>query len=334
MRGCVAARSELEVVYARELVREDARDYDAFVDAAGGAAYTQARAWAPAALAGRRFAPRSLLVRRAGRVIGAALVLRARAVGPVVAPAVVVERGPVVDALEELDAVLAALRRACLRRGVLRLQVMPYWAGHHADAAEQILARSGYRSVQTTGGAHARTLRVELREPLFAGKAGESLRRKIRQAEKAGCVARRGARADVATLARLHDELMAGQDRGAKPPAYWEALGALAEDGARGGIFVADHEGAPVSALYASRHGRLATFVVGASSTADKPFSKMVPSMTAAIRWALAEGCEAFDMGGIPLETDADDKRRSIAQFKLDFAKEPVRLVREHARWL
>jgi lipid II:glycine glycyltransferase (peptidoglycan interpeptide bridge formation enzyme) len=60
----------------------------------------------------------------------------------------------------------------------------------------------------------------------------------------------------------------------------------------------------------------------------------MVPAMAAAIRWAHAEGCDAFDMGGIPLEGDADEKRRSIAQFKLDFAKTPVSLVGEHARWM
>jgi lipid II:glycine glycyltransferase (peptidoglycan interpeptide bridge formation enzyme) len=47
----------------------------------------------------------------------------------------------------------------------------------------------------------------------------------------------------------------------------------------------------------------------------------------------MAEGCDAFDMGGIPMSGDTDEKRRSIAQFKLDFAKQPVSLVGEHARW-
>jgi hypothetical protein len=127
---------------------------------------------------------------------------------------------------------------------------------------------------------------------------------------------------------------MGGQGRSGKPPAYWSALGDLVAGGTRGAVFVCEHDGACVSALYASRHGRLATFVIGASTAAEHAFSKMVPSMAAAIRWALAEGCDAFDMGGIPLEGDPDEKRKSIAQFKLDFAKTPVRLVGEHARWL
>jgi hypothetical protein len=128
---------------------------------------------------------------------------------------------------------------------------------------------------------------------------------------------------------------MGRQGKGSKSRAYWDALAGVAARGERGAVFVTEHDGACVSALYASRHGRVATFVIGASSVRhDRSFSKMVPSMTAAVRWALASGCEVFDMGGLPLEGDPDEKRRSIAQFKLDFAKTPVRLVGEHARWL
>jgi hypothetical protein len=324
--------SRLQTIFTAELSPEDAAAYDEFVDAARGGAYPQARAWADVAGSYRRIRKRFFLARKGARVVGAALVVRP---GPGPLPVGIVERGPVVDAPEDLPDVLAALRRATLARGMLRLLVMPYFGGDEADAIERMLHDARFRSVQAFDGAHARTLRVDLREKdLFAGKAGESLRRKIRQGEKAGAVARRGGRADVDALARLYTELMGAQGRGDKPRAYWDALGAIAESGKRGAIFVAEHEGAPVSALYASRHGAIATFVVGASASVEKPFSKMVPSMTAAIRWAKDEGCSFFDMGGIPMEGDTDEKRKSIAQFKLDFAKAPVRLVGEHARWL
>jgi hypothetical protein len=324
-----------DVTFTRSLSPTDAAAYDAFVDRARGGAWAQARAWAPVAVAGRRFTSRWLLVRGRGRVLGAALVLRPRAVGPLALPVAIVERGPVVDDLADLAEVLAALRRACPGR----VQVMPYWADDEADRAERILADAGFNASAAFDGAHARTLRVDLTDKkdeaaIFAGKQGESLRRKLRQADKAGAVARRGGRADLARLEALYAELMAGQGKGDKPRAYWDALGALVDEGRRGAVFLCEHEGACVSALYASRHGRLATFVLGASSGVAKEFSKMAPAMAAAIRWAHAEGCEAFDMGGIPLEGDPDEKRKSIAQFKLDFAKVPVRLVREHARWL
>lgn len=327
----------LTLTLARTLSARDRDAYDAFVDDAAGGSYAQARAWAPVAVAGRRFVPHYFLARRGGSVVGAALILRPRAVGPVLLPVAIVERGPVTAEVDDLPDVLAALRRALRRRGVIRLQVMPYWADREADLATRHLARAGFRSVQAFDGAHARTLRVELvgktDATVFAGKPGEALRRKLRQAEKAGATARRGTRADLRALEALYAALMDGQGRGGKPKAYFDALGKLIDEGRRGAIFVCEHEGAVVSALFASRHGRLATFVLGASSAAEKSFSKMAPAMSAAVRWALADGAEAFDMGGVPLEGDPDEKRRSIAQFKLDFAKTPVALVTEHARW-
>ena len=83
-----------------------------------------------------------------------------------------------------------------------------------------------------------------------------------------------------------------------------------------------------------SLHSKIATFVIGASSMTKRSFSMMAPTLVTAIRWAHAQGCEVFDMGGIPLESDTDEKRQRIAQFKLDFAKVPVALTREYARWL
>jgi lipid II:glycine glycyltransferase (peptidoglycan interpeptide bridge formation enzyme) len=328
----------LDVTFAKELSAADAAAYDAFVDEARSGSYAQARAWQRAAIADRRVSPKWLLVRRGGRMIGAAFVQRRLTVGGLPLPLATVERGPVTASLDDLGDVLRSLRLACLSRGIVRLRVMPYWSGADAAEAERILRQAGFRSVQDFDGAHARTLRVELAgkddASVFAGKDGESIRRKIRQAEKAGAVARRGDRADIPTLARLHAEIMAAQGMPSKCGVYWSSLGDIVERGSRGAVFVCAHEGEPVSALYASRHGSRATFVIGAASPASRSFSKMVPTMVAAIRWALASRCADFDLGGIPLDDDRDEKRRSIAQFKLDFAKTPVPLVGEHVRIL
>jgi lipid II:glycine glycyltransferase (peptidoglycan interpeptide bridge formation enzyme) len=59
----------------------------------------------------------------------------------------------------------------------------------------------------------------------------------------------------------------------------------------------------------------------------------MAPALMAAIRAARDAGCEVFDLGGVPLPEDRDEKRVNIARFKFDFASSPVRLVGEHARW-
>ncbi|MCL2725255.1 MAG: GNAT family N-acetyltransferase [Polyangiaceae bacterium] len=327
----------LDVTFTTALSSADAADYDRFVRSARGGSYAQDRAWAQVAVAGRPFAPRWFLARRSGVVVGAAGVLRPMLFGVLPLPAAIVERGPVTDSLADLREVLAALRSATIPAGIARLSVMPYWAGNAALEAERILEDAGFNCVQTASGAHARTLRIDLRDKssdaIFAGKQGEALRRKLRQADRAGAVARQGTRADVVHLAALYNELMQSQGRAGKSSSYFDALGNMVEEG-RGAIFLSLYDGAAVSALYASLHGKIATFVIGASSTASLPFSKMAPTMAAAIRWAHARGCEIFDMGGIPLESDTDDKRRSIAQFKLDFAKVAVPLAREYARWL
>lgn len=325
------------------LARREAEAYDTFVDQAAGGAWAQARAWAKVEVATHRVVPWLFRVHRGSELVGAALVLRPKIAFQLGLPVASVSRGPVVASLDDLARVLDVLRATLVRRGVLRMTVMPYWADDDAVRAETILREAKFESVQKADGAHARTLRVDLRgkddATVFGGKSGESLRRKLRQAEKAGVTARRAPSADVRILERLHGEMMRSQGRPTKPRAYFDALGALASgiDGdahPRGAIFVAEHDGSALSALYASRHGARATFIVGASTSQESAISKMAPAMAAAVRWALAEGCETFDMGGIPMEGDTDPKRSSIAQFKLDFAKTPVRLVGEHARFL
>jgi hypothetical protein len=329
----------LEVLYRTALSGQDALDFDRFADEARGGHVFQTRAWAAIATADRSCAARFFLA-RTDRVVGAAVVLRPR-FGGLLAPIARVDRGPVCDAPGDLPRVLAALAHTTLAAGVVRLTAMPYWADVEARQAEDALGRVRFRSVQRADGAHAATLRLALggrtEEEIFAGGDHEGLRRKLRQAEAAGATARRGTSADLPSLERLHDDRMRSQRRSTTPrgkgKAWWAALGRELLP-SRGAIFVCDHGGAPIASLFATRHGELATFALGASSTAHRPFSKMALPMREAIRWAREVGCTAFDLGGVPLHGDTDPKRAAIARFKLDFATTRVHLVGEHARWL
>jgi lipid II:glycine glycyltransferase (peptidoglycan interpeptide bridge formation enzyme) len=328
----------LDITFTAALSPADAADYDRFATAARGGCYAQDRAWAKVAVSYRHFAPRWFLARRKGVVVGTALVLRPMLFGIVPLPLAIVERGPTTNSLGHLESVLAALRAQTMRAGIARLSVMPYWAGDEAREAERILENAGFRCVQTPSGAHARTLRVDLRgksdETLFVGSQSAQVRRRLRQAEKAGAVARQGTHADVDHLAAFYKELMQSQNHTAKPTSYFHALGELVKNENHGAIFVCEHDGAVVSALFISLHGKIATYVMGASPMTKRSFSATTPPLAAAIRWARAHGCDFFDMGGIPLEGDTDEKRQSIAEFKFDFAKGPVPLTREYARWL
>ena len=327
----------MDLVWTSRLEGTDADDYDRFVDAARGGHYAQTRAWGPVASAGRPVSLRYFLARDEGRLVGTALVLRPMA-GPLPLPVAIVERGPVCRDPADVTRVAAALVAQARAHGVARVQVMPYWAGDDVAIVDSALAAAGFSRAQELDGAHAVTLRIDLAgksdDAILAGKERESLRRKIRQAEKAGATVQRGGLDDVRVLEQLYAELMRGQGRGVKPAAYFERLASsMLSTGKRGALFVCSHDAQPISALFAARHGSVATFVIGASSNLPRSFSKMALPMLAAIRWARDEGAGSFDMGGIPMEGDTDEKRAHIAQFKFDFAKTKVALVEEHAHW-
>jgi lipid II:glycine glycyltransferase (peptidoglycan interpeptide bridge formation enzyme) len=252
-------------------------------------------------------------------------------------PAAIIERGPIVESPEILAQILPPLIAELRSRAVVRIAVMPYFGDEHGKVAEKILRQLTFRSTQKADGTHARTLRVDLKDKtadtLFSGGERESLRRKLREAERADVVVRRGNAADVTALQQLHDRMMLAQGKRQKAADYFRALARFAENENCAALFVADHDRAPIAALFAIAHGPIATFVIGATTQSALPFSKMASAMAEAIRWAHARGCESFDLGGIPAQNDADPKRASIAQFKFDFAKTPVRLAHEHTRW-
>ncbi len=330
----------MDVTWKATLSKEDAREYDAFVLASAAGHHAQTRAWAEVARAGAHVVPRFALVREPGprgRLRGVAMILRPRVAG-VVLPWAWIERGPVVEHVEQIAPVTEAIAAAARLRGVVRLGVMPYWTRDAAVLAEHWLARIGFRDVQRLDGAHVYTLRIPVRglgdAELFAGKTKQQVRWRARQAEKAGARARRGTHEDWATLRGLHEAMSRAQGKHARPRAWWDALERFAADDARGSLHVCEFEGRVVAACVALRHGPLATYAWGASDADRLPFSKAIPSLVASIRWARDVGCATFDLGGVPAEKDTDAKRQAIATFKHDFDKKRVRLVHRHERWL
>ena len=327
--------SPLETAWVRELAPAELTAYEDFVRNARGGHFAQLPAWDAVVRSARTVSTRYLTMRRDGRLIGAARVARPVALG-VPLPVAAVERGPVVADLADLPDVLGAVSGAAARHGIARLTVMPYWADDEATEATRELAAGGWKDVQEADGAHVRSLRLALDAAtdaeIFAGKEREALRRKLRQAQKAGATVRQAGAEAIAPLQTLHDALMTGQGKKGRPRAYFQALHDHFVAPGQGAFFLAEHEEETIAALFVARHGDVATFVLGASATLERSFSKMALPMAAAVRWARAQGCRVFDLGGIPAAGDDDAKRASIAQFKLDFAKTPVTFAHEHAR--
>ncbi len=329
----------LRVTWSRSLGDADQALYDTFVDGSPHGAYPQASAYAQLGTAGRAFSPRFFLARNgSGDVIGSALVLRARGPLRLPLPAAVVERGPVC-ALSDLRQVLDALHAKARSRGILRLSVMPYFADDEAVKAEAILGDAGFSVDHAFSSAHARTVRVQLtgkaKGAIFAGKDGQAVRQKANGAQKAGATARKGGPEDVAALQAMYATMMEDQRRPTKSAEYFDALRThLRRSPDRAALFLTEHQGDVVSAAFITKHGAIATYVMGASSSDEREFTKAAPTFVAAAEWALEQGCAVFDLGGIPMEGDTDPKRLSIASFKSKFAKTPTTLVREHVIWL
>jgi len=326
----------VDLTWTARLEGRDADAYDAFVLGSPSGHASQTRAWAPVACAGAAVTSHFMILRDEQQVVGTAMLLRPTAAG-VALPWGWVERGPVVSEVAAIGPVTSALAGAALRRGILRLRVMPYWADDDARRVEEALRAIGFHDVQTPDGAHAATLRMDIERKsdveLFAGKSKSQVRWRAKQAEKAGALARPGTRRDWARLREMHRDLMHSQGRGDKSDAWWIALQQFADASDRGGLFACEYDSRVVAAAVILRHGPRATYMLGASVTDKLPFSKSIPPLLAGIRWARDVGCTTFDLGGIPLEDDEDPKRKRIAMFKYDFDKKPVRLVREHARW-
>jgi lipid II:glycine glycyltransferase (peptidoglycan interpeptide bridge formation enzyme) len=136
-------------------------------------------------------------------------------------------------------------------------------------------------------------------------------------------------------LKALYATMMEDQRRPTKADAYFDALTHhLRAFPERAALFLTEHQGDVVSAAFITRHGAVATYVMGASSSDERGFTKAAPTFVAAADWALEQGCAVFDLGGIPMEGDTDPKRLSIASFKSKFARTPTTLVREHVIWL
>jgi lipid II:glycine glycyltransferase (peptidoglycan interpeptide bridge formation enzyme) len=348
----------LGLSWRRHLSADDARDYDAFVDGAPSGHFAQARRWASLARAGRPFGSSYAIVRDAtARVVGAAHILRAQFAG-LPLPYAVIERGPVVADPAMFGPVMSCLARAARWRGIARLAVMPYWDLTAGAAVRATLDGLGWRSVQKMSGAHAATLRLALRganghagsdagaaeeddpdgsaalDTIFSGSEFRKLRQQYRCAERAGVRARRGTAADLPRFVTLYRALMSEQGLHAKSDAWFDALAEL-DFGANGsvGLFFTEHENDTVAGALTIRHGRLVTLYLAATARAPRKFSKMVTCLVAAVAWSRRIGCD-FDLGGVPMTGDTDEKRLSIAQFKREFSTARFDLIGEHARWL
>jgi lipid II:glycine glycyltransferase (peptidoglycan interpeptide bridge formation enzyme) len=315
-----------KTVLARQLGKEDAEAFDAFVRASPFAACQQTRAWAENAPRSRRHDYLYFLCRDSGGVIGTAVIRRTR-LAPGVSLATV-QRGPVVAEPERLEAVATALKDALKDAGFATLIVGPRIAGDVRREVEADLARCGFRRLPASSQSlHIVTGRIPLQaseEDILAGFKQRG-RRSIRKVAGSGVTVREAGEDDFAPCRALIEDFHA------RRPGYDVAgqLGLEAQarlTGAEGGAMLVAEAGGRIVGYHSFvRQGDSAIWL--AMATDDDPQApRSYLLLWEAVRRARALGLSSYDLAGL----SPDEEATGRDQFKQAFAPVREELVPAH----
>ncbi len=237
-----------------------------------------------------------------------------RSVGPAGVSWAYAPRGPALPPgpldLEAAAALLQAARARLRPQRVAALRLDPEW-GQDATAVEvrrRLRLREAAFDVQ-----HRRTWLVDLRGGAAAvsSRLPPSTRRNIRLAERAEVrVDHSGGPDAVDTFYRLHLETVSRQGFQTRPLDYYRA----AVDALGAEVFTARLHQVPVAAAVAVACGPRLVYLYGGSS----PSSSRAPYALhwAMIEWGLSQGCELYDMWGVPSHFEEGDPGPGYAVFK------------------
>jgi lipid II:glycine glycyltransferase (peptidoglycan interpeptide bridge formation enzyme) len=269
----------------------------------------QTHAWAQLKSSFGWRASRSSTFDAQGRIVGAASVLT-RPLPYGLGRIAYAPRGPVTDWPNAAYAG-AALRDAVVAArasGAFALVVEPNLSDHADHAA--LLTTHGFKplpfDVQPRRSACIDISVADEKDLLASFK--QKTRYNIGLARKRGVTVRRGDARD----AQIYFDLMRttavrdGFSIHALP--YYGAFLKLfaADDVGLGALFIAEHEGQPLSALIATAMGDEAIYLYGASSNEKRELMPTYLIQWEAMRWARERGCKRYDLWGIP-DASADE---------------------------
>ena len=285
-----------------EQVGPDRRaEWNAFVKNESSFALLQSWEWGD--LKGAfRWRPFRIAVDRGGRIIAGAQMLVASV--PWGVPTIAyVPRGPVGDWLDEdiLDALLSGLDRIARRHRCIFLRFEPPIPDDPATA--RLLARRGFREGSYSNQPRA-TIVVDLRlgPPAVLAQMHQKTRYNIRYAERKGVVVRVGTSDDFPTFHRLLRTTGRRTGLNLRSDEYyrreWETFAPLG----RTKLFIATYDREPLAVNLTAVFGRHAAYLHGASSGVHKELQPNHLLMWEAMRWAMQEKCESFDLWGVPDE--------------------------------
>lgn len=304
-----------------------------------GAHVLQTWEWGEFKRATGRWTPTRLAFERRGQTVAMASLLT-RKLGPL--RVVYVSKGPALDYadIDLVDQVLAELEARANRHCVwLKIDPdavaatgMPMSAGEKYDedgrAFARLLRERDWRFSDSQV-QFRNTFIIDLRQSedeILAAMSG-SARRKIRVAAKKGVSVRSATIDDLPRLYRLY-QITGERDnfliRGYEY--YRRAWEGFMRAGLAHGL-IAEVDGRAVAHVILFHFGRKCWYFYGASSNEERRRMPNYALQWAAMQWAKARGCEAYDMWGAPDAFDESDRLWGVYQFKRGFRGQLTRHI-------
>ncbi|NDJ54111.1 MAG: peptidoglycan bridge formation glycyltransferase FemA/FemB family protein [Chloroflexi bacterium] len=284
------------------------RQWDAFVQAQGGHGL-QTAAWGRLK-ASFGWESEILTLEADGEVVAGALVLY-RPLPAGVGRIAYIPKGPLVDwqDAKQLEALLMKIDQQAKRRRALFLKIEPDEA--NSASLRAILAQQHFRESRQTI-QPPNTILIDLDDDdSIMSRMNQGTRRKIRSSWKKDVMVREGSRDDVATFNRLIQETGERNEFGVHSTAYYERAYDLFVPDGQAVLLMAEHQGQALGGLMILRNQREAWYLYGASASIERQRMATYGLQWAAIQWARAQGCQVYDMWGIP-DTDEESLERAF----------------------
>jgi peptidoglycan pentaglycine glycine transferase (the first glycine) len=202
------------------------------------------------------------------------------------------------DLLPEIDA-------ACRKRRAVFLKVEPdVWESQTSAADAAASPPKGFEP-----GQHAiqpqRTLLVDLRgsEDRIQSQMKQKTRYNIKLSQKKGVVVHPSA--DIDTFHRLLQVTGGRDDFGVHSLQYYRKVYELFHSRGECELLMASFEGEPLAGLMIFAYGRRAWYLYGASTSSHRDRMPNYILQWEAMRWAREQGCEEYDLWGVPDEEEA-----------------------------
>ena len=150
-----------------------------------------------------------------------------------------------------------------------------------------------------------RTIIVDIKdsEEQVLARMKQKTRYNIRLAEKKGVTVR--AWDDIESFHKMM-LITGGRDGfGVHSREYYQRAYELLHPKRMGELLLAEYEGKPLAALFVARNGIRAYYLYGASTDEERNRMPTYLLQWEAIKWAKAQGCEEYDLWGVPDEDES-----------------------------